>query len=167
MKEVKTRQKAIIDQTIQIFCSKKGKTEMKNFLKTSLTFLLTFAILLSGTFVAFAEDETREIMPRLNVALNSSSTFTIANTNKATVSVRYVADSSIFQKATVTVKIEKRFLLVFNNHTTVRSLDEKIVAMYSSVVEGRYNESMEYSATALSLCRDLIDETHPIFTNLF
>ena len=62
---------------------------------------------------------------------------------------------------------EKRFLLVFNNHTTVRSLDEKIVAMYSSVVEGRYNESMEYSATALSLCRDLIDETHPIFTNLF
>ena len=62
---------------------------------------------------------------------------------------------------------EKQFLLVFNNHSTVRSLDEKIVAMHSSVIEGRYNESMEYSATALSFCEDLIDETHPIVTNLF
>ena len=62
---------------------------------------------------------------------------------------------------------EKRFLLVFNNHATVRSLDEKIVAMHSSVENGKFNESMEYSATALSLCNDLIDETHPIVANLF
>ena len=62
---------------------------------------------------------------------------------------------------------DKRFLLVFNNHSTVRLLDEKIVAMHSSVIHGKFNESMEYSATALSLCRDLIDETHPIIANLF
>lgn len=61
----------------------------------------------------------------------------------------------------------KRVLLVFNNHSTVRSLDEKIVAMLSSVENGKFTESMEYSATALSLCQDLVDETHPIISNLF
>ena len=61
----------------------------------------------------------------------------------------------------------KRILLVFNNHATVRTLDEKIVAMLSSVENGKFNESMEYSATALSLCKDLVDETHPIISNLF
>ena len=61
----------------------------------------------------------------------------------------------------------KNFLLIFNNHSTVRTLDEKIVATLSSIRENRYPETMEYSATALSLCQDLKDESHPSVTNLF
>lgn len=143
---------------------------MRKILKASLVFLLTFAILLSGTVVAFAEDVSREIEPRLNVALNSSSTFTIANTNKATVSVRYVADSSIFQKATVTVKIEKRFLLVFwnvvdigytNNQWVASSTNPNGVLSNTFTVNGKgmYRARITLEITGNNGQKDVIEET--------
>lgn len=143
---------------------------MKKFFKTSLTLLLTFAVLLSGTVVAFASDGSQGINPRLNVALNCSPSFTISDTNRATVSVRYLADSSIFQKATVTVRIEKRFLLVFwnevdigytNNEWTASSTNPSGVLSNTFTVNGKgmYRAHITLEITGKNGQKDVIEET--------
>lgn len=86
---------------------------MKKIFKTLLTILVSAAILFSGVVGISADLGSQEILPRLNITVQNRSNFTISDTNKANVIVSYVANSTVFQKANVTVKLEKRFLLLF------------------------------------------------------
>lgn len=143
---------------------------MKKFFKTSLTFLLTFAILLSGTVVVFAEDNSQEIMPCYEIVTQHNLSFTISDTNQATVNVRYGANSSTFQKATVTVKIEKRFLLVFwnvvdigytNNQWVASSTNPNGVFSNTFTVNGKgmYRAHITLVITGNNGQQDVIEET--------
>lgn len=85
---------------------------MKKFFKTLLTLLVSTAILVSGVVAVSADGGTNEIMPRWNVVDQKNIIFKVAN-NNAIVNVTYDANSTNFQKANLTVKIQKRFLLVF------------------------------------------------------
>lgn len=85
---------------------------MKKFFKPLLTLLLSTAILVSGIVAVSANGGTNEIMPRWNVVNQKNIIFKVAN-NNAIVNVTYDANSTNFQKANLTVKIQKRFLLVF------------------------------------------------------
>ena len=143
---------------------------MKKFFKTSLTLLLTFAVLLSGTVVVFAEGNSQEIMPCYEIATQHNFSFIITDTNKATVNVRYGADSSTFQKATVTVRIEKRFLLVFwnevdigytNNEWTASSTNPSGVLSNTFTVNGTgmYRAHITLVITGNNGQQDVIEET--------
>ena len=143
---------------------------MKKFFKTSLTLLLTFAVLLSGTVVVFAEGNSQEIMLVMKSRHNTISHLFITDTNKATVNVRYGADSSTFQKATVTVRIEKRFWLVFwnevdigytNNEWTASSTNPSGVLSNTFTVNGTgmYRAHITLVITGNNGQQDVIEET--------
>lgn len=142
---------------------------MKKLLKASLTFLLSIAILLSGTIIVFADEGSQEITPRYNVASQKIFTFAVSN-NKATVRATYSANSSTFQKANLTVKIEKNFLLLFwttvdigytNNEWKTSSTNPNGVFSNSFAVSGtgKYRAKITLEIIGNNGQRDLIEET--------
>lgn len=143
---------------------------MKKFFKMLLTGLMSAAILLTGVIAVSANDGSQEIMPRLNVAVSSSSSFTISNTDRASISVRYISDSSVFEKANLTVKLEKRFLLVFwttvdigytNNEWKTSSTNPNGVFSNTFTVNGKgmYRAHITLEVIGSNGQKDVIEET--------
>lgn len=62
---------------------------------------------------------------------------------------------------------KKDLVLLFNNHNIVRSLDDKLVSLSAYLGCGAYEDSRMYCESAIMLTADLIDETYPLFGNLF
>lgn len=57
--------------------------------------------------------------------------------------------------------------ITFTNHAIMRSLEEKLYALKSSIETNEYVNAKEYVTLARALSRDLIDETHITLGNLF
>lgn len=143
---------------------------MKKFFKMLVTLLVSTAILVSGVVAVSADGGTTEIMPRWNVAEDNDFTFIVSNTNKANVSVSYIADSANFQKANLTVKLEKRFLLLFwttvdigysNNEWTASSTDPNGYFYNTFTVNGKgmYRAHITLEITGKNGQKDVIEET--------
>ena len=143
---------------------------MKKFFKMLLTGLMSVAILLTGMIAGSADDGSQEIMPRLDVALRKTFTFTVSDANQATVTVRYAADSSVFEKANLTVKLEKRFLLVFwttvdigytNNEWKTSSTNPNGVFSNTFTVNGKgmYRAHITLEVIGSNGQKDVIEET--------
>ena len=143
---------------------------MKKFFKTLLTLLVSTAILVSGVVAVSADGGTTEIMPRWNVAEDNNFTFSISATNKATVTVRYSADSTNFQKANLTVRLEKRFLLLFwttvdigytNNEWTASSTNPNGNFYNTFTVNGKgtYRAHITLEIIGKNGQKDVIEET--------
>ena len=81
---------------------------MKTKMKIAALFLLTGIMLLMYAMPAFAT----EINPRLTNIDSATTTFGVVN-NTAEVVVDYTGRASNFSRAEVSVKIEKKFLLLF------------------------------------------------------
>lgn len=143
---------------------------MKKFFKTLLTLLVSTAILVSGIVAVSANGETTEIMPRWNVATSKTFSFNVTDTNKANISIVYNADSSNFQKANLTVKVEKRFLLLFwttvdigytNNEWTASSTNASGYFSNTFTVSGKgmYRAHITLEITGKNGQKDVIEET--------
>jgi hypothetical protein len=143
---------------------------MKKFFKTLLTLLVSTAILVSGVVAVSADGGTTEIMPRWNVAEDNNFTFSISATNKETVTVRYSADSTNFQKANLTVRLEKRFLLLFwttvdigytNNEWTASSTNPNGNFYNTFAVNGKgtYRAHITLEIIGKNGQKDVIEET--------
>ena len=144
---------------------------MKKFFKTLLTILVSTAILVSGVVAVSAENGTNGITPRWNVSDQKSMSFNISDAGKATVNVSYSADSSNFQKANLTVKNEKRFLLVFwstvdigysNNEWTASSTNPDGYFRNTFTVNGKgtYRAQITLEIIGKNGQKDVIEETH-------
>ena len=143
---------------------------MKKIFKTLLAFLVSTAILVSGIVAVSADGGSGEIMPRWNVAEDNDFTLSISATNKATVTARYSADSTNFQKANVTVKLEKRFLLLFwttvdigytNNEWTASSTNPDGYFYNTFTVNGKgvYRAHITLEIIGKNGQKDVIEET--------
>ena len=142
---------------------------MKKFFKTLLTILVSTAILVSGIVVVSANGGTNEIMPRWNVVDQKNIIFKVAN-NNAIVNVTYDANSTNFQKANLTVKIQKRFLLVFwstvdigytNNEWTASStnLSGNFYNTFTVNGTGTYRAQITLEIIGKNGQKDVIEET--------
>lgn len=86
---------------------------MKKHLKILLTFVM--ALLMSMTSItAFASEDSTGVSPRLSHMGGASFSF-VADEGGGDVSVLYEGYSTSFVQAKVTIKLEKRFLLLFWN----------------------------------------------------
>ena len=142
---------------------------MKKFFKTLLTILVSTAILVSGIVAVSANGGTNEIMPRWNVVDQKNIIFRVAN-NNAIVNVTYDANSTNFQKANLTVKIQKRFLLVFwstvdigytNNEWTASStnLSGNFYNTFTVNGTGTYRAQITLEIIGKNGQKDVIEET--------
>ena len=142
---------------------------MKKFFKPLLTLLLSTAILVSGIVAVSANGGTNEIMPRWNVVNQKNIIFKVAN-NNAIVNVTYDANSTNFQKANLTVKIQKRFLLVFwstvdigytNNEWTASStnLSGNFYNTFTVNGTGTYRAQITLEIIGKNGQKDVIEET--------
>ena len=61
----------------------------------------------------------------------------------------------------------KDIVIMFSNHAVVRSFEEKLYALQSSVKTGEFVNAKEYLMLSRALARDLIDETYLHIGNLF
>ena len=149
---------------------KERKTKMKKFFKTLLTLLVSTAILVSGVVAVSADNGTNEIMPRWNIALQKNFSFVVSNANQAIVNVKYSADSTNFQKANLTVKLEKRFLLLFwttvdigytNNEWTASSTNPNGNFYNTFTVNGKgtYRAHITLEIIGKNGQKDVIEET--------
>ena len=143
---------------------------MKKFFKSLLTLLVAIAILVSGVVTVSADNNSSVITPRWNITESKNTTFRISSSGIATVNASYIADSSTFQKATVTVKIEKRFLLVFwnvvdigytNNQWVASSTNPNGVFSNTFTVNGKgmYRAHITLVITGNNGQQDVIEET--------
>ena len=143
---------------------------MSKIFKSFLTLLVATAILISGVVQISADNNSSDITPRWSVAESKNTIFKISSSGIATVSVGYVADSSTFQKATVTVKIEKRFLLVFwnvvdigytNNQWVASSTNPNGVLSNTFTVNGKgtYRAKITLEIIGNNGQKDVIEET--------
>ena len=164
----KIRQKAIINNSN--FKFKERKTKMRKIFKSFLTLLVATAIFLSGIVAVSASGGTTEIMPRWNIAEDNNFTFSVSATNKANVRVTYSADNSTFQKANLTVKIEKRILLLFwttvdigytNNEWKASSTNSSGIFSNSFTVNGKgtYRAKITLEIIGNNGQKDVIEET--------
>ncbi|MBQ7224069.1 MAG: DUF4363 family protein [Clostridia bacterium] len=61
----------------------------------------------------------------------------------------------------------RNVVITFSNHGIVRSLEEKLYALQSSIKTNEYVNAKEYATLARALSRDLVDETYITIGNLF
>ena len=61
----------------------------------------------------------------------------------------------------------RNVVITFSNHAIVRSLEEKLYALQSSIKTNEYVNAKEYATLARALSRDLVDETYITIGNLF
>ena len=56
---------------------------------------------------------------------------------------------------------------MITNHSTIRSLDEKFVSLRSWIACEGYEDAKALCEVSIALTEDMIDETYPVFGNLF
>ena len=107
--------------------------------------------------------------PYLNNSSNTRSEFTIDDNGNAEVVVRYWGIQGVTTGATITTKIQKRFLLVFWNDVDIGTpnnewIDESTAVSYSnvhsvSVPKGNYRVKIKYVIRGTNGSDDVIEET--------
>ena len=108
--------------------------------KRILTFILCITLLLCGNIGGldvFAVDEESVITPRFTNTNQCSFTFQVLEPGEAHVAVTYNAKRDVFTEAKLTVKIQKRFLLLFWNTVDIGEPNNEWVT-YSSEVNGNF-----------------------------
>lgn len=86
-----------------------------------------------GSFTVSAE----EISPRLTNCNNSEATFKVLDPGEAHISVTYNAKSDVFTYAKLTVKIQKKFLVLFWKNVDIGTTDNEWVS-YCYDVNGQF-----------------------------
>ena len=86
---------------------------MKEKCKKYFAVLIVIAIFISSITTVSAASIDSTIMPRWDVTSSCNMTFTITDPDTANVYVRYMADSSNFEEADLSVKLQKKILLFF------------------------------------------------------
>ena len=135
-----------------------------------IALVLVACLFISGVVAVSADGGTTQIMPRWNVADDNEFTFTVSSTDKANVRVTYSANSTNFQKANLTVKIQKRFLLVFwstvdigytNNEWTASStnLSGNFYNTFTVNGTGTYRAQITLEIIGKNGQKDVIEET--------
>ena len=61
----------------------------------------------------------------------------------------------------------KKLALMITNHSTIRSLDEKFVSLRAWIACEGYEDAKALCEVSIALTEDMIDETYPVFGNLF
>ena len=83
---------------------------MKEKCKKYFAVLIVIAIFISSITTVSAASIDSTIMPRWDVTSSCNMTFTITDPDTANVYVRYMADSSNFEEADLSVKLQKKTL---------------------------------------------------------
>lgn len=106
---------------------------MKKFLKRFMVALLTISILATnGIAVSATQVEDDQISPYYTNCNKCVFSFNVIDPGKAHINITYSAINDVFREAQITVKIQKRFLLIFwntidiglpNNEWTATSTD--------------------------------------------
>ena len=108
---------------------------MKKFLKRFMVVFLTISILATNNIAILATQvEDDQISPRYTNTEMCSLAFTVVAPGEAHINITYNGISGVFREARATVKIQKRFLLIFwntvdiglpNNEWTATSTDRE------------------------------------------
>ena len=96
-------------------------------------------LLCSLTVHSFAITENDEILPRYVNSSDCTANFSIGN-GTASIIVRYVGNDSNFTRAEVSVKIQKRFLLVIWNDVDIGYSNNEWTATSYDLIGSFYNE---------------------------
>ena len=108
--------------------------------KRILTFILCITLLICGNIGGlniFATDTESVITPRFTNTNECTFNFQVLAPGEAHIVVDYNAKSAVFTEAKLTVKIQKRFLLLFWNTVDIGEPNNEWVA-YSTDVDGRF-----------------------------
>ena len=109
--------------------------------------IMAFIFIFAGGFSTTVS--ANEITPYYNNTANTSTTFSITDDGEANVSVRYSGRSGVTTGATITVKIEKRNLLVFWNEVVndvyyFREASHAETFVYQLEKTGTYRCTVDY-----------------------
>lgn len=61
----------------------------------------------------------------------------------------------------------KGFVMMFANHATVRSVEEKLVALKSYLSDDGFDDARAYTEMLIALAEDMRDDTHLSWSNIF
>lgn len=61
----------------------------------------------------------------------------------------------------------KKFVMMFANHATVRSVEEKLVALRSYLSDDGFDDARAYTEMLIALAEDMCDDTHLSWSNIF
>lgn len=61
----------------------------------------------------------------------------------------------------------KNFVMMFANHATVRSIEEKLVALRSYLSDDGFDDARAYTEMLIALAEDMRDDTHLSWSNIF
>lgn len=116
--------------------------------------LIASLVLILGCFASVASAADNGITPYLNNVSRTYSDFYIDDNGKATVTVSYTGYAGVTTGATITTKLQKRFLLFFWNDVDIGTannewVDETTATNYSNshsinVSSGTYRVQIEY-----------------------
>ena len=134
---------------------------MKNRLKLWMLFLLTGIMLLAYIIPVYAEDTG--ISPRLTNMDASTLNYSVVN-NESQVYVSYIGRSSTFLRAELSVKIEKKFLLLFwKDISEWTGTNTEVVShfFYSAPADGSgtYRAKIKLTVYGTNGVNDVIEET--------
>ena len=119
---------------------------MKEKSKMAVLTLLIITSLLNFAVPVMAADQNTSIMPLWDVTNQSDIIFTISEEDNAVVWVKYTADNSVFKEANLTVKIQKRTLLLFWTTVDIGEPDNEWTAK-STNINGIFNKSFPLEKT--------------------
>lgn len=134
---------------------------MKKHAKVLVSLILALVFCMSG-ISAFASEADNGISPRLSHVGSGAFSF-VANENGGHVDISYEGYKSSFVQAKVTVKLEKRFLLVFWNEidTWTASSTEvwgDFVHTFALNGKGTYRATMTLEVTGIDGTVDVISD---------
>lgn len=118
---------------------------MNSFLKKAMLIAFACVFMISGALHATAIDESSEIMPYYANARGCVADFDVES-GYANVSVRYNGVPSAFIKAEISVKIQKRYLLVFWNDVDIGYTNNEWTAS-STALNGVFSKSFSVNNT--------------------
>lgn len=107
--------------------------------------ILVIVVLLNSNIIVSAADNSN-IMPLWDVTNQSDMVFNISEEGNAVVWVKYTADSSVFKEANLTVKIQKRTLLLFWTTVDIGEPNNEWTAK-STNINGIFNKSFPLDKT--------------------
>ena len=114
--------------------------------KKAIIALLIITSLLNFAVPVMAADQNTSIMPLWDVMDDNNISFIITSSGLANVVVRYTSDSSVFKEANLTVKIQKRTLLLFWTTVDIGEPNNEWTAK-STNINGIFNKSFPLDKT--------------------
>ena len=106
-----------------------------------LILAMLFVTIGAGSVISSAEEyfelSARNVSPRLTNCYQCIFTFQVLDPSEAHVGVTYAAKADVFTQAKLTVKIQKKFLLLFWQTVDIGTTNDEWVA-YSSAINGQF-----------------------------